>query len=55
MIEEPLGGAHRDVGAMATALRNRLIQELDLLNAVPLHDLVESRYRRLRQYGAYQG
>ena len=55
VIEEPLGGAHRDVAAMAAALRERLTQELDVLNAVPLHDLVESRYRRLRQYGAYQG
>ncbi len=55
VIEEPLGGAHRDVDAMAQALRERLIQELDVLSAVSLGDLVESRYRRLRQYGAYQG
>nr|MCU0935565.1 acetyl-CoA carboxylase carboxyl transferase subunit alpha [Gammaproteobacteria bacterium] len=55
VIEEPLGGAHRDVEAMARALRERLIQELDVLSAVSLDDLVESRYRRLRQYGAYQG
>jgi acetyl-CoA carboxylase alpha subunit len=40
---------------MAQALRERLIQELDVLSAVSLDDLVESRYRRLRQYGAYQG
>jgi len=51
VIDEPLGGAHRDPEAMARALRERLIQELDVLTAVSLDDLVESRYRRLRAYG----
>jgi acetyl-CoA carboxylase carboxyl transferase subunit alpha len=55
VIDEPLGGAHRDVEAMVEALKERLIQELDVLSAVSLNDLVESRYRRLRQYGAHQG
>jgi acetyl-CoA carboxylase carboxyl transferase subunit alpha len=51
VIDEPLGGAHRDPEAMARTLRERLIQELDVLSAVSLDDLVESRYRRLRAYG----
>jgi len=55
VIEEPLGGAHRNVEAMIQALKERLIQELDVLSAVSLDDLVESRYRRLRQYGTHQG
>jgi len=55
VIEEPLGGAHRNVEAMIQALKERLIQELDVLSAVSLDDLVESRYRRLRRYGTHQG
>jgi acetyl-CoA carboxylase carboxyl transferase subunit alpha len=55
VVEEPLGAAHRDPDAMARTLRERLVQELDVLLALPVDDLVESRYRRLRAYGAYQG
>jgi acetyl-CoA carboxylase carboxyl transferase subunit alpha len=55
VIEEPLGGAHRNPVAMARALGERLVQELDVLTAVSLEDLVESRYRRLRAYGHVQG
>jgi acetyl-CoA carboxylase carboxyl transferase subunit alpha len=54
VVEEPLGGSHRDIDATARVLKERLIQELDLLLAVPLDDLIESRYHRLRAYGAYQ-
>jgi acetyl-CoA carboxylase carboxyl transferase subunit alpha len=54
VVEEPLGGAHRDPAAMAQTLKERLVQELDVLSAVSLYDLVESRYRRLRAYGHVQ-
>jgi len=54
IVGEPLGGAHRDPEGMARALRERLIQEIDVLTSVSLDDLVESRYRRLRAYGQVQ-
>jgi acetyl-CoA carboxylase carboxyl transferase subunit alpha len=55
VIREPLGGAHRNPRSMAIRLKAVLLNQLDELEAVPEHDLLEQRYRRLRGYGAYQG
>ncbi|MEO6800094.1 MAG: acetyl-CoA carboxylase carboxyltransferase subunit alpha [Rhodanobacter sp.] len=54
VIREPLGGAHRNPRSMAVRLKAVLLKQLDELEAVPLPDLLEQRYRRLRSYGAYQ-
>ncbi len=54
MIREPLGGAHRNPRSMAIRLKAVLLNELDQLEAMPLPDLLEQRYQRLRSYGAYQ-
>jgi acetyl-CoA carboxylase carboxyl transferase subunit alpha len=53
LIREPLGGAHRDPRAMAIRLKAVLMNQLDELSAVPVPELLERRYRRLRSYGAY--
>jgi acetyl-CoA carboxylase carboxyl transferase subunit alpha len=50
-IPEPLGGAHRDVGTMATTLRTRLAAQLDRLCAEPIDTLLERRFQRLMSYG----
>lgn len=50
-IPEPLGGAHRDVGAMASRLRERLSAQLDALSAQSLDSLLEKRFERLMSYG----
>jgi len=50
-IPEPLGGAHRNIDAMAETLRLRLSEQLEQLNAVPIEDLLEKRYQRLMSYG----
>lgn len=50
-IPEPLGGAHRDVDAMASKLRERLTQQVDKLSKEPLDSLLERRYQRLMSYG----
>ena len=50
-IPEPLGGAHRDVDAMATRIREHLSTELARLKAVPLEELRETRVQRLMSYG----
>ena len=50
-IPEPLGGAHRDVDAMATRIREHLAVELARLKAVPLEELRETRFQRLMSYG----
>ena len=53
MIREPLGGAHRNPRSMAVRLKAVLMNQLDELEAMPIPDLLEQRYKRLRSYGAY--
>ena len=53
IIDEPLGGAHRDVDAMAANIRQVLIESLAGLSEQPLDDLVDARYRRLMGYGQF--
>ncbi|MBN7796769.1 acetyl-CoA carboxylase carboxyl transferase subunit alpha [Parahaliea mediterranea] len=50
-IEEPLGGAHRDVDQMAERIRQHLVTELARLDGLPLEDMLEKRYQRLMSYG----
>ena len=54
IIKEPLGGAHRDPQRMAKRLKIVLLKELDALTAIPIDQLLEQRYKRLRGYGAYE-
>ena len=55
VIKEPLGGAHRDVEAMSTNIKQALVKTLDGLRKKPLDKLVEARYKRLMSYGEYKG
>ena len=50
-IEEPLGGAHRDVDLMAERIKAHLIEQLEKLQELPLEDLLAKRYQRLMSYG----
>ena len=43
VIEEPLGGAHRDPDAMAESLKQRLMINLKALHKMSLDDLVKAR------------
>ncbi|QSX76328.1 acetyl-CoA carboxylase carboxyltransferase subunit alpha [Lysobacter arenosi] len=54
LVREPIGGAHRNPRQMATRLKAVLLNELDALEALPVEDLLDRRYRRLRSYGAYE-
>ncbi len=51
-IQEPLGGAHRDVEEMARRIRAHVSHQLDRLCATDADSLVESRYQRLMAYGS---
>jgi acetyl-CoA carboxylase carboxyl transferase subunit alpha len=53
IIGEPLGGAHRDVDAMAERLRKALSEELERLTGLEPDELVEQRYQRLMAYGQF--
>jgi acetyl-CoA carboxylase carboxyl transferase subunit alpha len=50
-IEEPLGGAHRDVDLMAERIREHIVLQLDNLGQLPIEDLLEKRFQRLMSYG----
>ena len=50
-IEEPLGGAHRDVDLMAERIKEHISGELDRLEALSVEDMLEKRYERLMSYG----
>jgi len=54
IIPEPLGGAHRDYTATMTAVKNRLVANLERLRAQPMTKLLADRYQRLMSYGAYE-
>ncbi|MFM5024054.1 acetyl-CoA carboxylase carboxyl transferase subunit alpha [Aeromonas caviae] len=51
IVEEPLGGAHRDVEKMAKLLKARIKQDLDALRPLDSEQLLELRYQRLLGYG----
>jgi acetyl-CoA carboxylase carboxyl transferase subunit alpha len=53
VIPEPLGGAHRDVDAMAGNIKQSLIKTLDSLKNKAADELVEARYKRLMSYGKF--
>ncbi len=54
IVEEPLGGAHRDPEAMAENLRTALREALNQLRERPLNGLLNDRYARLMGYGKYK-
>ena len=51
VIDEPLGGAHRDFHGMADTLKHTLIAQLDELLALSLDELLAQREQRLLGYG----
>ncbi|QDU71648.1 acetyl-CoA carboxylase carboxyltransferase subunit alpha [Mucisphaera calidilacus] len=53
IIDEPLGGAHRDPAATAESLEAYLTQTLRELKRFKIDNLVNKRYERLRKIGAY--
>jgi acetyl-CoA carboxylase carboxyl transferase subunit alpha len=50
-IPEPLGGAHRDIDEMSIRIKAHLVEQLALLSAKPLDELLDDRYKRLMSYG----
>jgi acetyl-CoA carboxylase carboxyl transferase subunit alpha len=51
VIQEPLGGAHRDPAKMSEAIRADLVQQLDMLGKFDNDALLARRYERLMSYG----
>lgn len=53
IIEEPLGGAHRDHDAAADFVRTALVESVDELANYDLDTLLINRRERIRQYGFF--
>ena len=54
VLQEPLGGAHRNPVAMAETIKNALLQALTELQSLPIDTLMERRQSRLLAYGDFK-
>ncbi|MBK7768087.1 MAG: acetyl-CoA carboxylase carboxyltransferase subunit alpha [Sulfuritalea sp.] len=54
IINEPVGGAHRDHRAMAQSVKKALQEALKHLAGLSSNELVERRFERLMSYGRYR-
>ena len=54
IVDEPLGGAHRDVDETISRLKAALLEELADLDAIEPDNLVEMRYKRLQSFGQFR-
>lgn len=53
IINEPMGGAHRDYTQMAEAVKQSLANALLSLDSMTLDELLEARYKKLMSYGVF--
>ena len=53
VIEEPLGGAHRDAAVTAARLKAALIRHLDELDALPRDQLRAARAAKIASFGVF--
>jgi acetyl-CoA carboxylase carboxyl transferase subunit alpha len=54
VIDEPLGGAHRDFDQIADSLKQYLLDTLESLESVGIDKLLEQRYQKLMSFGEYR-
>ena len=54
VIDEPLGGAHRDPDTVAQSLKSVLVDELARLSGLPTEALLSARMEKLRAYGQFK-
>lgn len=53
VIKEPLGGAHKDVDKMASAIKKELIDSFGILKKQSMDELLKKRYDKFRGMGKY--
>jgi len=54
VIDEPLGGAHRDIDETAQRVKDALQVKLTELKKLPMDTLIEQRQQRLLNYGEFE-
>ena len=53
IIDEPVGGASKDVDAVADSIKKEILKQLDELSKLDGNDLIEKRYQKFRKIGEY--
>jgi len=51
IIQEPLGGAHRDIAGASIKIKSSLLEQIKRLSGMNVEDLLKRRYGRLMSYG----
>ena len=54
VLDEPLGGAHRNYDQMADSLKHNLIENIESLESVSIDKLLDQRYNKLMSFGQYR-
>jgi acetyl-CoA carboxylase carboxyl transferase subunit alpha len=54
VLEEPLGGAHRNPKTMADVICNAVLKSIDEVEGLPVEELVEQRQQRLASFGQFK-
>ena len=52
VIEEPLGGAHRDIRGVSNSISQVIEKKLQTLDEVDISDLLKKRYEKIMSYGS---
>ncbi|MDC2965198.1 acetyl-CoA carboxylase carboxyltransferase subunit alpha [Gammaproteobacteria bacterium] len=54
IIEEPLGGAHRDAKKASSLIAQEIDDNLKRLREIEIDELIEKRYKKIMSYGSIQ-
>ena len=54
IIDEPLGGAHRDVKKASSLIAQEIDDNLKRLREIAIDELIEKRYQKIMSYGSIQ-
>ena len=53
IIEEPIGGAHKDINNVADKIKLSILNSLERIKEKDVHTLVDERYKKFRNMGKY--
>jgi acetyl-CoA carboxylase carboxyl transferase subunit alpha len=54
IIDEPLGGAHRDTKKASSLIAQEIDDNLKRLREIEIDELIEKRYQKIMSYGSIQ-
>ena len=54
IIDEPLGGAHRDIQKMSSVLSDHISEQLEKCSSLNISDLLNERHKKIMSYGAIE-